>query len=140
MNVFHVLLLLFIAVPLAEIYLLIKVGGLIGAGLTVALVVLTAVIGAFVMRVQGFLTLRRAREALERGEIPALELLEGALLIIAAALLLTPGFVTDTVGFALLVPAVRRAVGRAAIARGGPRPPPSGGGRLIEGDFERRGE
>jgi UPF0716 protein FxsA len=144
---FHVLLLLFLAVPLAEIYLLIRVGGVIGAGPTVVLVVLTAVSGAFLMRMQGWRTLERVRAAMARGEVPAVELVEGALLLIAGALLLTPGFVTDSVGFALLVPPVRTALARAALARaisapppGARRPPGGSPGRVIEGDFERKDE
>ena len=87
MRVYPVLLVLFLAVPLVEIYLLIKIGGVIGAWPTVALVVGTAVAGAGLLRWQGMATLLRVRQSLERGELPALPMLEGVLLLIAGALL-----------------------------------------------------
>ncbi len=108
MRMFPFLALAFLAVPIVEIYLLIKVGQVIGAGWTVALVVLTAVIGVWLLRLQGLSTLLRARQKLEHDELPAQELLEGVCLVVAGALLLTPGFFTDTVGFLLLLPPTRR--------------------------------
>ncbi len=98
----------FLIVPLVEIYLLIKVGGLIGAGPTVFMVVFTAVLGAFLIRLQGISTMNRVREMLMRGEIPAIEVMEGLVLLVSGALLLTPGFFTDTLGFLGLVPPLRR--------------------------------
>ncbi len=108
MSLIHWLFLLFLTVPLAEIYLLLEVGSLIGALPTVGAVVLTAVIGAALVRVQGFSTLAQIRESLDRGEVPAVALVEGAFLLVAGALLLTPGFITDAVGFACLCPPLRR--------------------------------
>ncbi len=101
------LLLLFILVPLLEIYLFIKIGGAIGAGLTVLAVVLTAVIGVGMLRVQGLSTLARFRGAAARSESPAFELLEGVILLLGGALLLTPGFFTDGLGFLCLLRASR---------------------------------
>ncbi len=114
---FRILFLAFLLVPLLEIYLLIKVGGVIGAWPTVFLVVLTAVVGAFLLRLQGFSTLARMQAALARGELPAQELLEGAVLLVAGALLLTPGFFTDALGFCALVPKLRQALARWLMAR-----------------------
>lgn len=108
MSLIHWLFLLFLTVPLAEIYVLLEVGSLIGALPTVGAVVLTAVIGAALVRVQGFSTLAQIRESLDRGEVPAVALVEGAFLLVAGALLLTPGFITDAVGFACLCPPLRR--------------------------------
>ena len=108
MTPIHWLFLLFLTVPLAEIYVLLEVGGLIGALPTVGAVVLTAVIGAALVRIQGFSTLAQIRESLNRGEVPAVALVEGAFLLVAGALLLTPGFITDAVGFACLCPPLRR--------------------------------
>ena len=105
---FRILFLLFLVVPLVEIFFLIQVGQVIGAGWTIFLVVATAVIGAFLLRLQGFQTLQRAQTSMARGEIPAMEMLEGLCLLVSGALLLTPGFVTDTLGFLLLVPPVRQ--------------------------------
>jgi UPF0716 protein FxsA len=107
---FQILLLVFLVIPILEIYLLIKVGGIIGAFPTIFLVVFTAVLGAWLIRLQGFSTVRRVRESFARGEIPAVEMLGGVLLAIAGALLLTPGFFTDSIGFLLLIPAVRHRV------------------------------
>jgi UPF0716 protein FxsA len=99
---------LFIAVPLLEAWLLIKVGGVIGAGSTVLLIVLTAIIGVFCLRRQGASTLNRIHHNLYNGTLPAIELVEGALLVVAGALLLTPGFATDAAGFLLLWPWARK--------------------------------
>ncbi len=95
--------LLFILTPLLEIYLFIKVGGAIGAVPTIFAVVLTAVVGVGMLRVQGLSTLARFRGAAARGELPAFELLEGVILLLGGALLLTPGFFTDGVGFLCLL-------------------------------------
>ncbi|NIM74715.1 MAG: FxsA family protein [Gammaproteobacteria bacterium] len=143
---FFWLLLLFFTVPLVEIYVLLEVGGVIGVLPTIALVVLTAVIGAGLIRAQGLATLARVRGELDRGELPAVGIIEAALLLVAGALLLTPGFVTDTLGFLILVPPLRRRVVEAFIARhvvirGGT---PERGGRhdprIIEGEFRRDDE
>ena len=117
MSPFQVLFLVFLVVPLAEIYLLIEIGGVIGVSWTILLVVFTAVLGAWLVRVQGIAALTRVQQSLERGEVPALELMEGVCLLIAGALLLTPGFVTDAVGFVCLTPALRRQAIRAFLAR-----------------------
>jgi UPF0716 protein FxsA len=107
---FRFLFLLFLIIPIVEIYVLIQVGDVIGALPTVLLVVATAVLGGFLLRLQGFQTLQRAQQSLASGQIPATEMLEGVCLVIAGAMLLTPGFVTDTLGFLLLIPNIRRLV------------------------------
>jgi len=98
---------IFLVVPIAEIYLMIQVGQVIGAGWTVLLVVMTAVVGVWLLRIQGLSTLMRAQRKMQSGELPAREMLEGLGLVIAGALLLTPGFFTDTLGFFLLFPPSR---------------------------------
>jgi UPF0716 protein FxsA len=105
---FPVLLLIFLIVPVIEIYVLIQIGQVIGALWTVLFVVLTAVIGVQLLRMQGLATLARAQQRMHSGQMPAGELLEGIGLVVAGALLLTPGFVTDALGFLLLIPAFRR--------------------------------
>ncbi len=117
MSFFRILLLLFLSIPVLEIYLLIKVGDSIGAFPTVVLVVLTAVAGVWLLRMQGFATLARAQQSLARGEVPASTLFEGVLLFIAGALLLTPGFFTDSIGFILLIPYSRQWVVAFALKR-----------------------
>jgi UPF0716 protein FxsA len=104
---FLVIATIFLAVPIIEIYLLIQVGQVIGAVWTILLVVLTAVIGVWLLRIQGLSTLMRAQKKMQTGELPAYEMLEGMGLVVAGALLLTPGFFTDTVGFLLLLPPIR---------------------------------
>ena len=108
---------LFLIVPIIEIYLLIQVGEVIGAGWTILLVVLTAVIGVWLLRIQGLSTLMRAQQRLQANELPASELLEGMALVIAGAFLLTPGFATDTLGFLLLIPFTRQWMVKGAAAR-----------------------
>lgn len=153
------LLLLFILVPLAEIGVFIEVGGALGLWPTLALTVLTAVIGTYCIRLQGFGLINRARAQLEAGEAPVFELVSGACLVVAGVLLLVPGFVTDTVGFLLLLPPIRRLLFDKVLAprmtvlartqvsaqgpRSGARPGRPGGGAppvVIEGEFEELGE
>lgn len=112
---FRALLLVFIILPIVEIWLLIQVGGWIGAPLTILAVLATAVIGVAWLRIQGFTTLNRFNQRISRGEMPSGELLEGVLLIVAGAFLLTPGFATDSVGFALLIPSIRQSFAQWAV-------------------------
>lgn len=145
MSPFPVLLLLFLLVPLVEIYLLIKIGGVIGALPTVMLVVLTAVLGAALARYQGLATLQRLQATIARGEAPAIEMFEGVLLLVGALLLLTPGFLTDLLGFACLLPLTRRALAfwllkRVTVVTPAGAPPGGPGGhssRTLEGEFRR---
>lgn len=113
------LLILFVIVPLVELYFLISVGEVVGALSTVLLVIFTAVIGGLMVRRQGFQTMLRMRETAARGETPALEMLEGSLLLLSGLMLLLPGFVTDLLGFALLVPPLRSRLVLWALRRGG---------------------
>jgi UPF0716 protein FxsA len=132
-------LLLLVGVPLLELYLLIQVGSEIGALPTIALSVLTAILGTWLVRMQGFAVLLRVRVMLERGETPALEVLDGAVLLIAGLMLLLPGFLTDALGFLLLIPPLRRLLIRRFVrvlpAREGPQPDRRP--RVIEGEFRR---
>ena len=152
MHPFQLLFLLFLIVPLVEIYLLIQVGGIIGPWPTIFLVVFTAVLGAWLLRIQGFTTLMRVRTTMAQGGIPAVEMVEGAVLLVSGALLLTPGFFTDTIGFLCLIPSLRRAVIRWAFGRflippgfGGQGPGPGAGDnssqhqspRTLEGEYRR---
>ncbi|NMG37972.1 membrane protein FxsA [Chelativorans sp. ZYF759] len=98
---------LLLAVPMAEIAVFVMVGSQIGVLATLGLVVVTAVAGAILLRVQGFGVLERIRRTLEADQIPGRELVHGVMIMIAGILLLTPGFVTDTCGFLLFVPAIR---------------------------------
>lgn len=99
--------LLFIAIAIAEVYVLIGVGGLIGTGSTIALIILTGVIGVNMLKGQGISVFTRFQEKLSTGEAPAEEMVEGILLVVAGAFLITPGFLTDTLGFLWLIPQSR---------------------------------
>jgi UPF0716 protein FxsA len=99
---------IFVFIPLTELYVIIEVGDQIGAFATIWLVVLTAVIGGWLVKRQGMGILFRIRQQMERGEAPAIEMLEGALLALMGILLLLPGFITDTLGFLLLIPPLRK--------------------------------
>ena len=114
---FPVFALIFLIVPVVEIYILIQVGQVIGALWTVFFVVLTAVIGVQLLKSQGLSTLSRAQQKMNSGEMPAKELMEGFALVIAGAFLLTPGFFTDTVGFLLLFPLTRSMIIGSLVAR-----------------------
>ncbi|MDT8404708.1 FxsA family protein [Sulfuriflexus sp.] len=147
MRPVHILFLLFLAVPLLEIYLLIEIGSVIGAIPTVFMVVFTAVLGAALLQAQGLSTMRRVQEATAQGELPAIEILEGFCLLIGGALLLTPGFFTDIIGFLCLVTPLRRALIKAWLRRRmrpppGPGPGPRSGdsSRTIEGEYWRDDE
>lgn len=101
-------LIIFVIMPIAEMWLLIEVGGRIGALPTIGLVLLTAMIGLALLRQQGASTLARANQRMQSGGIPAQEMAEGLFLAVGGALLLTPGFITDVVGFACLIPGLRQ--------------------------------
>jgi UPF0716 protein FxsA len=122
------LVLLFIVVPIVEIYVIIQVGQAIGALWTILLLVADSILGSMLMRAQGRAAWRRFNEAVAAGRVPAREVLDGVLVIFGGALLLTPGFVTDVFGLAFLLPPtravirgllVRRVAGRLVVARPG---------------------
>jgi UPF0716 protein FxsA len=115
-QVFFRLLLLFTLVPLVELYLLIRIGSVIGVVPTIAIVVVTGALGAALARHQGLGVLRRLQEDLAAGRPPTDALIDGLLILVAGAMLLTPGLITDAAGFLLLVPAGRRMVRRAVSA------------------------
>jgi UPF0716 protein FxsA len=104
---FAKLLLLFTLGPLVELYILIQLGQVIGAGPTVLIVLATGFFGVFLARAQGFLALSRIAQTLRLGELPGDELMDGVLILVGAAFLLTPGLISDTAGFMLLIPATR---------------------------------
>ena len=139
-----VLLLAFVITPIVEIAVFIQIGGEIGLWPTLAIVVITAIVGTALLHAQGLATFASAQKTLARGEFPVSQVFDGACLLVAGALLLTPGFVTDGIGLALFFPPVRDLLKRWALARGrfqghtgmgdGQRP-----GRMdgtVEGEFQ----
>ena len=107
---FAALALLFLVVPFIELFVLIQVGQAIGALPTIALLVVVSIVGAWLVKKEGLGVVRRAQEQARRGQVPATELVDGVLILFAGALMLTPGFFTDVVGIALMIPAVRSAL------------------------------
>ena len=112
-----ILLAIFIVVPLAEIYTFIKVGELIGPWWTIAIVILTALAGTTLLRLQGLAALNRANDAMRSGRLPVSSVIDGVGLLLAGALLLTPGILTDIVGFFLFVPPFRHGLARLIFNR-----------------------
>lgn len=123
----RVLFVIFIIVPIIEMWLLIEVGSVIGALNTIGLVFVTAIVGAALLRQQGLDTLLRVNQRIESGQLPATEIIEGVILAVGGALLITPGFATDLIGFACLLPWSRRWFSRALIKRGAVNMMSSGG-------------
>ncbi len=104
---FFRLFLLFTIIPLIEIWVLIQVGQQIGAFDTIALIILSGIIGAFLARSQGFYIISKIQHELSQGQMPTESLTDGLIILVGAVLLITPGFVTDVMGFLLLVPQTR---------------------------------
>ncbi|GJM23678.1 MAG: membrane protein FxsA [Phycisphaerae bacterium] len=104
------LFLLFVAVPVIELWLLIRIGKAIHAGPTIALVILTGIIGAALARREGMRAMTKIQERIGSGHIPTDEMIEGMMIFVAAVLLVTPGVITDAVGFGLLIAPIRRMV------------------------------
>ncbi|MGD1878815.1 MAG: FxsA family protein [Kiloniellaceae bacterium] len=157
-----VLVVLFIGLPLLEIAVFIKIGGIIGVWPTIAATVATALAGSMLLRAQGLAALNRARIQMDQGQLPAREMFEGVCLVLAGALLLVPGFVTDVLGLLLFIPPVREllrltlarhiaakaARGEARVfvdgveidPRSRPGSPGKGRGRVIDGDYREVGD
>ncbi|MGI9480149.1 MAG: FxsA family protein [Hyphomicrobiaceae bacterium] len=112
-----ILFILFIAMPFVEIALLIKLGEILGFWQTIGIVVVTAIVGAYVLQAQGAATLRRVSQSMTSGEPPIKPVVDGFFLAISGAFLLTPGVVTDAIGLLLLVPPVRHAIARWGFGR-----------------------
>ncbi len=135
------LLLIFILLPMLELWLMIKAGGVIGALPTVLLVIATAVLGLALLRHQGLSALMRAQARMQAGELPAEELVQGVFLALGGMLLLVPGFFTDAIGFLCLTPGLRQILVAALLRRVQVRSFHPGAGRpnpdVIEGEYRR---
>lgn len=101
---------LFVCIPLSEIMVFMNVSDKIGLGIALFIALFTAILGGFIVRYQGMNTIMTAQKSLQAGQIPSKELFDGLCLVAAGATLITPGFITDALGFALLIPAVRNAL------------------------------
>lgn len=146
MNPLLIILFIFVGAPLAELYVLIEVGSEIGAIPTIALSIFTAVLGGLLVRVQGFSVLMRAQQQMEQNSAPAIELMEGAALLIVGIALLLPGFITDAIGFLLLITPVRRGFilwwlrSRGVMQPGTRVDPEDPSQTYIEGEYKRDDE
>lgn len=145
---FFLLVFLFIAIPIAELSVLIRVGSSIGPLNTIIFVIFTAVLGAYLVRQQGFATLTKLQEETNAGRVPAMQIAEGVALLFAGAVLMTPGFITDALGFAILIPPIRQAfiawaaknvfkgpMTAAYTASSSPTSPHVAQGEVIEGEY-----
>ena len=145
--------LVFFSIPIVEMYLLIEVAERIEALPTILLVMLTAVLGVSLIRQQGLSTLTKGIRRLNQAEIPAAEIIEGVLLAVAGAFLITPGFLTDFIGFMIIIPITRRITAlmllkRMAVRadfrtkgsdlRGGSNKTRDASGSVIEGEYEKK--
>lgn len=101
---------LFFVIPVVEVYFLVQVGSAIGAGWTIFLVILTAIFGVNLLRQQGIQTLMKANQSMARGQVPAMEMMEGFILAMGGVCLITPGFFTDAMGFICLFPLTRKGI------------------------------
>ncbi|HEC05560.1 MAG TPA: FxsA family protein [Thiolapillus brandeum] len=147
MNPGIIFLLILVGAPLVELYVLIEVGSEIGALPTILLSIFTAILGAYLVRLQGVSVLTRVQNTLVRGEAPALEMLEGAMIMMSGVMLLFPGFITDIFGFLMLVPPLRRKFILAMLRRSGNLQPvpgsvdmPDAGVKqihIIQGEYRR---
>lgn len=140
-----ILFLLFLTVPIIEIWFLIQVGSVIGVGWTILVVIGTAIAGAWLVRSQGLAILRRIQHETALGRVPTHDMLEGLLLLVAGAVLLTPGFFTDAIGFTLLIPAVRTLISHYIIRRGtihmtGHARPSRARSQALDGEYRREND
>jgi len=144
MKIAQLVFLFLLSVPFIEIYLLLEVGSVLGVFPTLIVIVFTAVLGTTLFRAQGFITWKRVQESFAKGEIPAYEMIEGPILLVGALLLITPGFFSDILGFACLVPPIRKTIARYVIEnywikaqQGHPFRPTTTQPDAIEGEFKK---
>ena len=144
MKTLQFILLILLLIPFVELYLLLEVGSFLGVFPTIFMIVFTGVLGVWMLRQQGFSTLKRFQESVNRGEIPAYEMIEGLILMLGGALLIAPGFFTDILGFACLIPPLRKAIAKYVIEHylvtaqaGSPFSQTTQAGTAIEGEFRK---
>jgi UPF0716 protein FxsA len=124
---FSKLLILFIIIPVVELYTLIEIGKKIGTLPTMGIIILTAILGAYLVKNQGFMILKKIKNNIKEGIMPGDSLIQGAIILAGGILLLTPGFITDTIGFIFLIPGSRKIVKKCLLKWLK--------GKIKEGDF-----
>ncbi len=144
MKIAHLVFLFLLSVPFIEIYLLLQVGSILGVLPTLVVIVFTAGVGTYLFKQQGFVTWKRVQESFAKGEIPAYEMIEGPILLVGGLLLITPGFFSDVLGFACLIPPVRRAIAKYVLEQYWVKVPPQSPfhpaakqPEVIEGEFKK---
>ena len=144
MKTLQIMLLILLIIPFVELYLLLEVGSFLGVFPTIFMIIFTGVLGVRLFRQQGFTTLKRFQDTVARGEIPAYEMIEGPILLIGGVLLIAPGFFTDILGFACLIPSARKAIAKYIIEhylvtsqRGTPFSQSTQQRAAIEGEFKK---
>ncbi len=143
MKPLQTILIIILIIPFLEIYLLLEVGGLIGAIPTIFLVASTAIIGTWLLKEQGFSTFQKLQENLRLGILPAYEMIEGPIILAGGLLLLTPGFITDILGIVCLIPSLRKRIAQYIIEnsliqqRGSFTEESSTRTNVLEGEFEK---
>jgi len=143
MKPLQTILIIILIIPFLEIYLLLEVGGLIGAIPTIFLVASTAIIGTLLLKEQGFSTFQKLQENLRLGILPAYEMIEGPIILAGGLLLLTPGFITDILGIVCLIPSLRKRIAQYIIEnsliqqRGSFTEESSTRTNVLEGEFEK---
>ena len=143
MKPLQTILVIILIIPFLEIYLLLEVGSIIGAIPTIFLVASTAIIGTWLLKEQGFSTFQRLQQNLRQGILPAYEMIEGPIILAGGLLLLTPGFITDILGLACLIPSLRKKIAQYIIENsliqqsGSFTKEPSNNVNVLEGEFEK---
>ena len=143
MKPLQTILVIILIIPFLEIYLLLEVGSIIGAIPTIFLVASTAIIGSWLLKEQGFSTFQRLQQNLRQGILPAYEMIEGPIILAGGLLLLTPGFITDILGLACLIPSLRKKIAQYIIENsliqqsGSFTKEPSSNVNVLEGEFEK---
>ena len=136
MKIFRVLFIAIVVMSFLELYVLIAVVSIVGAFPTVLLIIASAGLGSYLLREQGIATWQRFQETLARQEVPAYELMEGFLILIGGALLLTPGFITDAIGLVCLLPSLRKTM-ISYIMKYYFIAPNAGNDNVLEGEFRK---
>jgi UPF0716 protein FxsA len=144
MRTLQIILLILLIIPFVELYLLLEVGSFLGIFPTIFMIIFTGALGVWLFRQQGFTTLKRFQDSVAKGEVPAYEMIEGPILLLGGALLVAPGFFTDILGFACLIPAIRKAIAKYVIEHymvttpaGSPFSQPPKERAALEGEFRK---
>lgn len=144
MKTLQFILLILLMIPFIELYLLLEVGSFLGVFPTIIVIISTGVLGVWLFRQQGFATLKRFQDSVNRGEVPAYEMIEGPILLVGGALLIAPGFFTDILGIICLIPPLRKAIAKYVIEHylvtaqaGSPFSQTANERAAIEGEFRK---